>query len=483
MPTCKYCGKAGFFLVVSKNGLCNKCDRFVIMDIQNRLRIHNDSIRLIENSENPDVVYSRIGVAIKNLTPLLEYEKRGINTINPLPSKMLEVFKAESYNFFLDSFIRANKSLSVKIYGLKSDSAKRNQIQKFINKIDEYLPKLNNWQPLEELKQDCENKLLNLPLGNNKNKVFTSDSHSQLSSNTTIKIKEIHPAKLLFTEETSHDNVGIGGGIKITIKMGVEPQIEFIGLDEPSKIFKDLPVIEPQTPSSVETPPYYPTYAGLSAEQRWIYLNWLKDITEKINIGYVFLYYYGLERNLLIGDFETAFQEILFLRNNHTSKSFESYSYNALLYSSAFRNQLEKAQFVMENESKNGIDNVDLMFKYRFEKDISIEELMSLAKKIKGVNLRYIKAVPDRYKAALSIILSEKFGVTGYPIYSLYRIEEVARQQTIAFANSSFPSSMRTPTLPNFLNHYPFIIECSEIFKSAHELVKQDLMRERLIND
>ena len=111
----------------------------------------------------------------------------------------------------------------------------------------------------------------------------------------------------------------------------------------------------------------------------------MNDINEEINIGYVFIYYYGLERNLLIGDFDTAFQEILLLTRIHNNKSFESYSYNALLFSSAFRNRFDICQQVMEKESKNGIDNIDLLFKFRFEKDISIDDFMSLAKKIKGV--------------------------------------------------------------------------------------------------
>jgi len=51
--------------------------------------------------------------------------------------------------------------------------------------------------------------------------------------------------------------------------------------------------------NNIPRPDYYPTYAGLNPEQRWIYLNWLQNPSESINIGYVFLYYYGLERQLL----------------------------------------------------------------------------------------------------------------------------------------------------------------------------------------
>ncbi|MHB8113029.1 MAG: TerB N-terminal domain-containing protein [Bellilinea sp.] len=305
---------------------------------------------------------------------------------------------------------------------------------------------------------------------------------SPLPSNFSLGIKKCHPAKLYFINETSHGDVGIGGRIKISLNLDVEPQIEYITPDEPSTIYKNLPVIKPDTPNMVETPPYYPTYTDLLPEQRWIYLKWLKDITEGIDIGYVFLYYYGLERHLLVGDFEAAFQEVLLLRRYHTNRSFEAYSYNALLYSSVFRNLTDQAQFVINNESRNGIDNVDLLFKFRFEKAISAGELISLAKKIKGTNIRYIKSAPDHFKTAISTILNDKFGVGEYPLSSRFQLEDIPRQQTVAFANISFPSSVRTPILPNFLGYSPFLIECNEIFSDAHELVKRDLKCERLNN-
>ncbi len=244
-----------------------------------------------------------------------------------------------------------------------------------------------------------------------------------------------------------------------------------------------MPVQRPFNPSSVERPPYYPSYAGLSPDQRWIYLEWLKDISKEVDIGYVFIYYYGLERHLLIGDFDTAVQEILLLRNIHNNRSFEFYSYNALMFSSAFRNQLEITQQIMENESKNGIDNVDLLFKYRFEKDISAKDFMSLGKKIKGVNQRYIKALPDRFVIALSNIFYDMFGTSEYPLYSRYQINQLPTKNTITFANISFPATLRSPELPDFLSHTPFLVECSDIFSKAHDLVKEDLIKERLIKD
>jgi len=132
MSKCKNCGKTGLFVKVSNNGLCDNCETFVTANIQNHARIYNDSIRIIETSENPDAVYSRIKLVIETLYALLEYENKGITTINPAPSQLIEKFKYEVDRFLLESFNRANITLSVEILSLKSNEAKRKRIQKFL---------------------------------------------------------------------------------------------------------------------------------------------------------------------------------------------------------------------------------------------------------------------------------------------------------------------------------------------------------------
>ena len=483
MPKCKYCGKSGLFLSLSTNGLCGNCNSIVVIDIQNQARIYNDSISLIDKSENIDVVFTRIQLVKKILRDLLKYEEKEITTITPVPSYLINVFEKESDNFVGDAFLRAQKTLMVKVLNLKSTSAKIDNVNKFVEKIDEYLPKVRNQQIFIEIRKECESKLQSFESANAQNQIKNNKPKESLAKEV-VRIKEIHPAKLLYIEKVSKENVGSLGGYRIKIDMFGEIASEYIEPGEPSVIYKDLPVSKPPNDEIVERPQYYPSFIALDPYQRWKYLNWLNNISDTIDIGYVFLYYYGLERNLLLGDFETSYQEILFLRKFHNnSKSFESYSYNALLFGSVYRNRFDIAKFVMENESRNGIDNIDLLFKYRFSQAITIEDLMTLAKKVKGVNLNYIKKIPEKYQAAMSLVLSDKFGSSDYPIHSLYEIQDIPRRQILTFANLSFPSSLREPHLPNFLEFQPFLIELSEIFSKAHTLVKEDLIRERLINE
>src|SRR6056297_1143355 len=116
---------------------------------------------------------------------------------------------------------------------------------------------------------------------------------------------------------------------------------------EPSLIWTKLPI---RANNGLEKRPiYYPSYFKLSPECRYQYLNWLQDITKETNLSYVFLYYYGLERHLLVGSYDSAVDEIIRLVKYHDKGSLKSYASNALLASSVYRerfNILDRAPFI-----------------------------------------------------------------------------------------------------------------------------------------
>ena len=59
--------------------------------------------------------------------------------------------------------------------------------------------------------------------------------------------------------------------------------------------------------------PYWPSYSGISPGARANYLDWLQGGAQdvRIGIGYVFLYFYGLERRFFTGPGDTAEREVL----------------------------------------------------------------------------------------------------------------------------------------------------------------------------
>ena len=84
--------------------------------------------------------------------------------------------------------------------------------------------------------------------------------------------------------------------------------------------------------SNNERLPYYPSFSQISPEGRASYLNWLSsDRTDpNVDIGYVFLYFYGLEFRAVFEDknHQEIYKELIRLRNIYSSKnhSFNTYA-------------------------------------------------------------------------------------------------------------------------------------------------------------
>ncbi len=75
---------------------------------------------------------------------------------------------------------------------------------------------------------------------------------------------------------------------------------------------------------------YYPTYAKISPNQRASYLRWLSSgrVNPLSDIGYAFLFFYGLERRLLLErrDLNPIVKEVVRLLETYTiSGSFDGY--------------------------------------------------------------------------------------------------------------------------------------------------------------
>jgi uncharacterized tellurite resistance protein B-like protein len=86
---------------------------------------------------------------------------------------------------------------------------------------------------------------------------------------------------------------------------------------EPSTIYLRQPVGTPLASSGRELP-YWPSYANLLDEQRGLYLQWLAeerntDDSSSVETGYLFLFFYGIERRILIdGDTDPRLIEAVY---------------------------------------------------------------------------------------------------------------------------------------------------------------------------
>jgi hypothetical protein len=288
-------------------------------------------------------------------------------------------------------------------------------------------------------------------------------------------------AKLLFVshEDPPPQRTGFGISISISFYDG-ELHIDNLSPQEPSTIYTQMPIRKPGNPGLVPRPDYGPSYAALSPEQKWTYLHWLTNVTQPVNIGFVFVYYYGLERHLLLGDFDAAFDEIILLRQTHSENvSFESYSRAALLNSAVIKKRPDRLEQLYRLFTPTRFSNTDLLLAHQLGYDLGVDGLMRLAPTLRNVQKRYLKSHADQYRAALDTILTEQFGEPYLPFGSAYSISDVPKRLDVLFANYSFPKEVRTPLLPNFLHHAPFVAEAERILNLAHDRTKQLLAERR----
>jgi len=251
---------------------------------------------------------------------------------------------------------------------------------------------------------------------------------------------------------------------------------------EPSLISTKIPIDPTRSVNSKESIGYYPSYAGLSPEQRYEYLKWLCDISKDVDIGYVFIFYYGLERHLISGNYQDAADVIFQLRNSHKNNSFLSYSADALITSALInkdRSLLEKSLLSIHDDTT--CSNIVLLAKYCMKVGLTPKELMSLATASEFKNRRYIKEYPELFEKKVTDILSSEFSEPLFPAYKLETKYELTN--SLSFANISFGSETRSNPVPSIVDNPDFKNAVNKILSQAHEEVKIELAELRKSGD
>lgn len=288
-----------------------------------------------------------------------------------------------------------------------------------------------------------------------------------------------HRKKLLFLSDQLPRGHGCGLQFSVSISSDGDVKMSEEAPDDPSTIYLTIPVCEAVAPSSVAALPYYPSYSGMTPEQRAVYLRWLCDITQPVDIGYAFVYYYGLERHLVYGDFDAAVDEILELRKHHTHPSFECYSSSALVHACLVRKRPDKFQGLYALPGFTYFGNSNLLILHHCKLGISPETMLLMAERLQGVNRRYLKAERELYRQVLVEVLDRCFEKAEYPFAERFQLENIKKIAYPIFANISIPDTYRAPSLPNFLLHEPFQQELGGFFKEVHETVKLRLKASR----
>ena len=276
-----------------------------------------------------------------------------------------------------------------------------------------------------------------------------------------------------YSQKATSESVSSFDGIRLTVS--------FFGASEPSAISVKAPVASPATGQNVEPLGYYPSYEGMSPRQRWGYLNWLMDIDQPVDIGYVFVFYYGLERQLFGKYSDQAVDMILRLRAHHAHSSFTRYSSDALLAASLLASRpdwLLKFAETIDSASDVALSDIYLYAKYRHGFDLSPAEMMALPNRVGYTNRRYIKNEPELFESTLQRLLQTEYGTEGVDL-SKFDLTNCPLSKHALFANYSLDRDQNLLAVPALTDHAAFRNAVGSLLVATHEDVKRQLKANR----
>lgn len=222
------------------------------------------------------------------------------------------------------------------------------------------------------------------------------------------------------------------------------PSIQF----EPSAIFTEESILIRKDLENVESPGYFLTYLKLTHGQRYVYLKYLENpFSADANMSYVYLFYYGLERNLFTDKYEQAIEIIKKLMTIFNSDGFLSHSITSLLYIALIKNDQQRIMEYLNSNYYKYIHSSLLyycFFTYRIP--IQIKYIIKNTSLYNFYNKLYIKKCPNYFTQTFSELLYSKYGKKELFINDFdeaSRIMEKAKQWSID--TNSFGIIKNTP--------------------------------------
>ena len=216
---------------------------------------------------------------------------------------------------------------------------------------------------------------------------------------------------------------------------------------------------------------YFPSYRSMSPGQRYNYVNWLLDVTKPIDIGYVFTFYYGLERHILYGNLDEAVKMILKLRKYHSHKSFQSYSTGALIAAAIIDKRVDLIGEIAKDPSL--FPRHYLTVKIGTQKYIDADDVIVVAKEVGFTNDRYIRNEPELFRTKLEEQISDTYGenVIRFPEDLTLKM----KNEPLTLANISLTDENRKVNFPTFFADAKLTGELRKLLQDAHEATKVEL--------
>lgn len=350
-------------------------------------------------------------------------------------------------------------------------------------KVSKDVPEIENEKELLESKNDLLEETPKLEHHGKDVAVFSKlrKKDNGLIPNTIHFHEDIKD--LLWFADSPLLNIDAHQFIKTTRSCGLKVEYSYSGLPEPSMIFTKHPVEFPKLLSQVDPPDYYPSYNELEPLQKGVYLKLLENpYRTGLDIGYVFLLYYGLERHLLLDTWEKAVEVILKLRKYHKNKSFQEYSASALILTAIYRERGELAlKVISELDEKQFLPITEyLLCASSFNLHVTSRELMYYAEWFGFHNTRYIKNQTELFSNVLTDLIHIQYSRDYVLISDCLTdkdISELPNHKIKIFANVSLSDvKVEVPYLNESEKLRTFV--CS-LLQESHDFVKKHLAEQR----
>ena len=308
--------------------------------------------------------------------------------------------------------------------------------------------------------------------------------HDKITSSNTVNVDQNdvpNTSKLPTAKPVVHEENLVAGNKSYNINPKILPLLYFTDgqlknidseVGEPSAISINFPVAEGQ----FQKLSYYPSYSGLTSEQRNGFLTWLTtDLSNVPDIGFAFLLLYCLERHILHDEYlEESLKIISKLQGQISNGSFDYYSSTSIGYILFIHKRLDLLKYV-------DLNKCDIKLQILLSHRLSADQLIALASKVDFRNQHYIKEYPELFKKALVENLKRNFG-SEYFEYELSNIQKL-KKEPYMFSNYSLRKGNNRPDLlmPDPLSDRKLCHDIYAELQKAHDQVKGFLEIKRAV--